>query len=120
MAATATERMCFLKTFLAIALIVVPMHAFADETPIAGTVTAVDAGAQTLLVEARAKGKTREVVIHVRPTTKIVRFVRDGTGPIKEQTARLDDLKPGWTVSVTTKHEGDNEVAEIVRVIHEK
>jgi len=26
----------------------------------------------------------------------------------------LSDLKPGWFVSVTTKHEGGNEVAEIV------
>jgi hypothetical protein len=99
---------------------VVPILASADEAPIAGTVKAVDAGAKTLLVEARAKGKIRDVLIHVRPTTTIVRFVRDGTGPLKEQTAGLDDLKPGWTVSVTTKHEGHDEVAELVRVVHEK
>ena len=109
-----------MKTLLVIALIALPMRAFADEAPIAGTVRAVDAGAKTVTVEARAKGKAREVVIHIRPTTKIVRFVRDGSGPIQEQTAGLDDLKPGWTVSVTTKHEGHDEVAELVRVVHEK
>jgi hypothetical protein len=109
-----------MKAFLTIALILLPMLAFGDEAPIAGTVKSVDAGAQTLTVEARAKGKIREVVIDIRPTTKIVRFVREGSGLIKEQAAGLDDLKPGWTVSVTTKHEGQREVAEFVRVVHEK
>jgi hypothetical protein len=29
-------------------------------------------------------------------------------------------MKPGWTVSVKTRHEGDKEVAELVNVVHEK
>ena len=35
-------------------------------------------------------------------------------------TAALGDLKPGWVVSVTAKHEGGNEVAETVKVVLEK
>jgi len=36
------------------------------------------------------------------------------------QALALTDLKPGWVVSVTTKHEGANEVAEVVKVVLEK
>jgi hypothetical protein len=109
-----------MKVFLAISLILLPLLVSGDELPIAGTVKAVDVGARTLTVEARAQGKIREVVIDIRPTTKIVRFAREGGGPIKEQAAALDDIKPGWTVSVTTRHEGQREVAESVRVVHER
>jgi hypothetical protein len=49
---------------------------WADEAPIAGTVKAVDAGAQTVTLESTAKGKTRQVVVHLKPGTKIVKFVR--------------------------------------------
>ena len=109
-----------MKSFLALALILLPMLASGDEAPIAGTVKAVDAGAKTLTVEARAKGKVRDVVIDIRPTTKIVRFARESvSGQIKEQAAAFEDLRSGWTVSVTTKHEGHREVAEFVRVVHE-
>ena len=95
----------------------------ADEAPIAGAVKAVDPAARTLTVEARARGKAREVVIDVRPETKIVRFVRstDAQKPgVTEQSAQLEDIQPGWTVSVKTRHEGAREVAEHVRVVHEK
>ncbi len=69
----------------------------------------------------RAKGKVREVVIEVRPATKLVRFARVGSGGVfREQPVPPGDIKPGWTVSVTTKHEGTREVAELMRVVHEK
>ena len=32
----------------------------------------------------------------------------------------LDEIKPGWIVSVKTRHDGELEVAELVRVVHEK
>jgi hypothetical protein len=106
---------------LAMTLSVLPALAPGDEAPIAGTVKAVDGAARTLTVEARAQGKVRQVVIEVRPATRIVRFVREaGGGAFKEQAASLEDLEPGWTVSVTTSHEGTREVAELVRVVHEK
>jgi len=65
----------------------------ADEAPISGTVKAVDAAANTVTVESTVKGKTRTVVIH---------------------------LKPGWLVSAEAKHEGDKEVAEVVKVVLER
>jgi hypothetical protein len=94
-----------------------------DEAPVAGAVKAVDPAARTITVEARARGKAREVVIDVRPDTKIVRFVRstDAQKPgVSEQSAQLEDIQPGWMVSVKTRHEGAREVAEHVRVVHEK
>lgn len=96
--------------------------ASADEAPIAGTVKSVDAAAGTLLVESASKGKVRQVVIHIRPESKIVRFMRstDAKSGFTEQAAVLADVKAGWTVSVKTKHEGDREVAEVLRVVQEK
>lgn len=95
----------------------------ADEAPISGAIKAVDGSAQTLTVETTAKGKTRQVVIDIKPNTRIVKFARS-TDPGKtgfvEQTVALGDLKPGWVVSVTTKHAGDREVAEIVKVVLER
>jgi hypothetical protein len=32
----------------------------------------------------------------------------------------LGDVKPGWIVSVTTTHEGDKEVADLVKVVLER
>jgi len=97
--------------------------AVADEAPISGTVKAVDAAAQTVTLESTAKGKTRQVVIHLKPGAKVVKFVR-ATEPGKtgfvEQPLPLTDLKPGWVVSVETKHEGDKEVAELVKVVLER
>lgn len=95
----------------------------ADEAPIAGMVKDVDAASGTLLVESRTKGTVRDVTIHVRPESKIVRFVRsaDASKPgFSEQPVALADLRPGSTVSVKTRHEGEKEVAEVVRVVHEK
>lgn len=97
--------------------------AVADEAPISGTVKAVDAAAQTVTLESTAKGKTRQVVVHLKPGARVVKFVR-ATEPGKtgfvEQPLSLTALKPGWVVSVETKHEGDKEVAELVKVVLER
>ena len=97
--------------------------AVADEAPIAGTVKTIDASANTLTLQTTAKGKTRDVTILLKPDSKIVKFARaaaPGTTGFVEQPLTLSDLKPGWVVSVTTKHEGGKEVAEVVKVILEK
>ena len=97
--------------------------AAADETPIAGTVKAIDAVAKTLTVEAVTQGRSRVVVIEVRPGSTIIR-TRRSSDPARpgfvEQAIPLDDIKPGWTVSVTTRHDGDREVAEVVKVLVER
>jgi hypothetical protein len=41
------------------------------------------------------------------------------SGTVKQSLA-LTDLKPGWIVSVETKHEGNKEVAELVKVVLER
>jgi acyl dehydratase len=95
----------------------------ADEAPISGTVKSVDTAAQTVTVETTAKGKTRQVVVHLKPGGKVVRFTRPtepGKTGFVEQTVALTDLKPGWIVSAATKHEGDKEVAELVKVVLER
>jgi hypothetical protein len=97
--------------------------AVADEAPISGTVKAVDPAAQTVTIESTAKGKTRQVVVHLKPGARVVRFARStepGKTGFVEQTAALTDLKPGWIVSITTKHEGDKEVADLVKVVLER
>ena len=94
-----------------------------DEAPIAGTVKAIDATARTITVEAPRKTGARVVVIDIRPESKIVRTRRsvDPTGPgFVEQAVALEEIKPGWTVSVTTKHEGDREVAIVLKVLAER
>ncbi|MGH7393942.1 MAG: hypothetical protein ACREM3_31455 [Candidatus Rokuibacteriota bacterium] len=97
--------------------------AWADEAPISGSVKAVDAAAQTVTLESTAKGKTRTVVVHLKPGAKIVKFVR-ATEPGKtgfvEQTLALTDLKAGWIISVEAKHEGNKEVADLVKVVLER
>jgi hypothetical protein len=106
---------------VAIALIAMaPVRA--DEAPIAGAVRSVDVEKQTFVVEASAKGTTRRVTIHMRPTSRVVRFVRsdEGLGGFVEQAAALADLKPGWMVSVTAAHEGEREVAQVVRIVLER
>lgn len=95
----------------------------ADEGPISGTIKSVDASAQTLSLSSTAGGKTREVVIHLKPGAKIVRFVRpteQGKTGFVEQSLALTDLKPGWIVSVEVKHEGAKEVASVVKVVLER
>jgi hypothetical protein len=97
--------------------------ATADEAPISGTVKAVDAAGKTLTLQTVAKGKTRDVTIVLKPESKIVKFVRStdpGKAGFVEQALSLSDLKPGWILSVTTRHEGDKEVADIVKVVLER
>lgn len=97
--------------------------ASADEAPISGTVKSVDSAAQTVTLETTAKGKTRQVVVHLKPGGKVVRFTRSttpGQTGFVEQAVALADLKPGWIVSAATKHEGDKEVAELVKVVLER
>ena len=95
----------------------------ADEAPISGTVKAVDPAANTVTLESTTKGKTRTVVVHLKPGAKIVKFNR-ATEPGKtgfvEQPLPLTDLKPGWIVSAETKHEGNKEVADVVKVVLER
>jgi hypothetical protein len=106
-----------------LAALVWSQPSFADEGPISGTVKSVDAGAQILTLESTAKGKTRQVVVHLKPGARIVKFRRatepDQTGFV-EQTLALTDLKPGWIVSVEAKHEGGKEVADVVKVVLER
>ena len=107
-----------------VALVVVSAaHSVADEAPISGTVKAIDASVKTLTLQTTVQGKRRDVTIVLKPETKIVKFARPtelGKTGFVEQQLGLSDLKPGWFVSVTTKHEGGNEVAEIVTVVLEK
>lgn len=102
---------------------VVAAPALADEAPISGTVKAVDPAANTVTLESTAKGKTRTVVIYLKPGAKIVKFNRSTepgkTGFVEQQLA-LTDLKPGWIVSAEAKHEGTKEVAEVVKVVLER
>ena len=95
----------------------------ADEAPISETVKAVDPAANTVTLESTAKGKTRTVVIHLKPGAKIVKFNREtepGKTGFVEQQLTLTDLKPGWIVSAEAKHEGNKEVAEVVKVVLER
>ena len=91
----------------------------ADEAPISGNVKAVDPAASTLTIETTSQGKTRQVTVEIKPTSRIVRFVRVGTS-FEEQRVQLTDTKPGWVVSVTTRHENGREVAEVVKIIFER
>ena len=114
-----------LKRFLAVVLSVALWSAlaWADEAPISGTVKAVDTSAHTVTLESTAKGKTRTVVVHLKPRAKIVKFARSsepGKTGFVEQALTLADLKPGWIVSVETKHEGDKEVADVLKVVLER
>lgn len=95
----------------------------ADEAPISGTVKAVDVAAQAVTLESTAKGKTRQVAVHLKPGASIVKFVRatePGKTGFMEQSLAPTDLKPGWIVSVETKHEGNKEVAELANVVLER
>jgi outer membrane lipoprotein-sorting protein len=108
---------------LAITMVFAVGIASADEAPISGTVKSVDSAAQTVTLETTAKGKTRQVVVHLKPGGKVVRFSRStapGQMGFVEQAVALADLKPGWIVSAATKHEGDKEVAELVKVVLER
>jgi hypothetical protein len=116
------ERVSWRVLAAGLVLLVSLTVAHADDAPITGSVMAVDPATSTVTVRSVAGGKTREVLIHVRPDTRIVRFTRTPGSRFGfvEHAAALTDIKPGWTVSVTTHHEGDKEVAELVRVLHER
>lgn len=113
------------RTFAGVlaAVLCVVTAAVADEAPISGTVKSIDPAAQTLTLESTAKGKTRLVVVHLKPGAKIVKFAR-ATEPGKtgfvEQALTLTDLKPGWIVSAEARHEGGKEVADVVKVVLER
>ena len=97
--------------------------AVADDAPISGPVKAVDPAAQTLTIETTAKGKARQVVVYLKPGAKVVRYTRTtepGKTGFVEQTVALGDVKQGWIVSVSTKHEGDKEVADLVKIVLER
>jgi hypothetical protein len=111
--------------FVAVVVSVVLWSAvvWADEAPISGAVKAVDVSAQTVTLESTAKGKTRQVIVHLKPGTKIVKFARSsepGKTGFVEQALGLTDLKPGWIVSVEAKHEGGKEVADVVKIVLER
>ena len=97
--------------------------ALADEAPISGTVKSVDATAQTVTIESTSKGKTRQVIVYLKPGARVVKFTRSAD-PAKpgfvEQIVPLADLQPGWLVSIATKHEDDKEVADVVKVVLER
>jgi hypothetical protein len=112
-----------LAVAILLAGVVAAAPALADDAPISGTVKAVDPAANTVTLESTAKGKTRAVVIYLKSGTKIVKFIRStdpGNTGFIEQRLALTDVKPGWSVSAEAKHEGDKEVAEIVKVVLER
>ena len=112
-----------LRLALAMFALALASAAAADEAPIAGTVKAVDVAAKTLTVEAMAHGRPRVVIVEIRPGSKIVRTRRsdDPARPgFVEQAVALGEIKAGWTVSVRTRHDGDREVAEVVKILAER
>ena len=119
-----TKAMSVIVMFVAAVVVGVlnAAHTVADEAPISGTVKAIDASTKTLTLQTTARGKTRDVTIVLKAESKIVKFARPtepGKPGFVEQPLALSDLKPGWIVSVKTKHEGGHEVAEIVTVVME-
>jgi hypothetical protein len=93
----------------------------AHEAPITGTVKAVDTAARTVTLDAVVEGTRVEVAIHVGPDTRVVRLTRAAQALFRfvERPATLADIRPGATVSVTTDHEGEREIARLVRILHE-
>ena len=113
----------FVIVALVVGAVVSAAHSVADEAPISGTVKAIETSGKTLTLQTTAKGKTRDVTIVLKPESKIVKFARPtepGKTGFVAQPLALSDLKPGWIVSVTTRHEGGNEVAETVTVVMER
>ena len=115
--------MCLFRLIVvALTLAYVPVAA-ADEAPIAGTVKAVDVTEKTMTVETPGRAGARTVVIEIRPESRIIRTRRstaDGRPGFVEEAVALEEIKPGWTVSVTTKHDGDREVAVVVKVLMDR
>jgi hypothetical protein len=112
-----TGRAVTAGVLLLVSTTVAPAH----DAPLTGAIIAVDVAASTVTVRSAADGTSHEVRIHVTPDTRIVRFSRipGRRFGFVEHAATLTDLRPGWTVSVTTHHDGDTEVAQLVRVLHE-
>src|SRR5881628_3026636 len=110
-------------TAAVVAMLLLADSVVADEAPISGIVKAVDTANHTVTLESTSGGKTRQVVVHLKPGARVVKFVRAAepgkTGFVEQQLA-LSDVKPGWIVSIETKHEGDREVAELVKVVLER
>jgi hypothetical protein len=53
----------------------------------------------------------------------VVRYTRaaePGRTGFVEQLVALGDVKPGWIVTVATQHEGNKEVADLVKVVLER
>ena len=115
------QRVISLAAWLLCIVVLTGTTVNANGAPISGIVRSVDTANRTITVEASTRGKTRQVVIDITPATKIVRFVRaaDGTG-MKEQNAALEDIRAGWTVTVQAHHQGNREVADTLRVVHER
>jgi hypothetical protein len=66
--------------------------AFADEALISRTVRSIDPAAQKVTLETTAKGKTRQLMIDIKPASWTVRFTRStepGNIGFVEQTAAL-------------------------------
>jgi hypothetical protein len=111
-----------IPTFVVIATMSAAL-AIADEAPISGTVKSVDLAARTLTVEVASKSKVRVVTIHLKPDAKVVRFTRSaqsGQSSFVEQEVPLTEVKAGWVVSAATKHEGNREVADQIKVVFER
>jgi hypothetical protein len=117
------QRVAWTAGTLVLALTVWLTVAQAHDGPVTGIIQAVDADAMTMTMTVRSTGMgtTGEVLIHVRADTRVVRFTRAANRRFAyvEQPSTLADLKPGWTVSVTTTHEGEKEVARLIRMLHE-
>ena len=115
--------MMWILTSAVVAMLVLADFVAADEAPISGIVKAVDTANQTVTLEVAGRGKTRQVVVHLRPGARVIKFVRasePGKAGFVEQQLPLADVKAGWVVSVETKPEGDREVAELVKVVLER
>jgi len=93
----------------------------AEDEPLAGNVEVVGWAKTPRTVGASGRGTTRQFVSDISSGAGSVRFVRAADGKrFGEQAATLDEILPGWTVSVKTNHQGDREVADTVRVVHER
>jgi hypothetical protein len=95
--------------------------AAADDAPIVGTIRDVDAAGHRVTLDTTANGRARRVVLDVVPETRIVRFAsRRGEGPgVVEVPAGVEALRPGWIVSVVTRHDGAREIAVTMKVVVE-
>lgn len=83
----------------------------------------MDEAARALTLDTSARGNTREVVVHLKPGARIVKFVRPsepGKAGFEERPLALADLKVGSIVSIETRHGGHRGVADLVKVVLER